>query len=123
VEAYAEAGSVAVGPRTPAEGRRRVSCATLVRVSQPSWNLRPARLDDQAFLLELHEKRMRDYVEQVWGWDDVEQTAIFEARFEPERWQIIQVAGEDIGLLIVENQADEIVSRRSRSSRSGKGEG
>jgi hypothetical protein len=92
-------------------------------VSQPSWNLRPARLDDQAFLLELHEKRMRDYVEQVWGWDDVEQTAIFEARFEPERWQIIQVAGEDIGLLIVENQADEIVSRRSRSSRSGKGEG
>jgi hypothetical protein len=51
---------------------------------------------------------MRDYVEQVWGWDAAEQAALFERRFQPERWQIIQVEGTDIGLLIVENESDEI---------------
>jgi hypothetical protein len=93
-------------PGTLAEGRRRAGCATLLPVSQPSWNLRPARLDD--VLVELHESTMRDYVEQVWGWDAAEQAALFERRFQPERWQIIQVEGTDIGLLIVENESDEI---------------
>jgi hypothetical protein len=29
---------------------------------------------------------MREHVEHVWGWDDEEQVAYFEKRFQPEAW-------------------------------------
>jgi ribosomal protein S18 acetylase RimI-like enzyme len=51
---------------------------------------------------------MREYVERVWGWDEAEQATFLERRFQPERWQIIQSGGQDIGVLIVEEQTDEI---------------
>jgi len=34
------------------------------------WSLRPAKASDYDFLVALHEATMREYVEQVWGWDD-----------------------------------------------------
>lgn len=52
---------------------------------------------------------MREYVERVWGWDEAEQTTLFENRFQPERWQIIQSSGQDIGVLVVEDQTEEII--------------
>jgi RimJ/RimL family protein N-acetyltransferase len=75
----------------------------------PSWGLRVARSDDQEFLFQLNEATLREYVERVWGWDEAEQTTIFEERFDPERWQIIQSGGHDIGVLVVEEQTAEII--------------
>jgi ribosomal protein S18 acetylase RimI-like enzyme len=72
------------------------------------WSLRPAHADDRDFLLDLHEATMRAYVDRVWGWDDKEQVSYFENRFRPERWQIIQAGGEDVGVLIVEEDGEEI---------------
>ena len=74
----------------------------------PSWNLRPARPDDRDFLFELNRATMKPYVERVWGWDEERQITFFDSRFEPSRWQIIQAAGEDVGVLIVEENDDEI---------------
>ncbi len=51
---------------------------------------------------------MRRYVEQVWGWDDAEQAAYFDERFVPERWEIIQAEGRDAGVLIVEEDAEQV---------------
>jgi hypothetical protein len=66
---------------------------------EPSWSLRLAQTDDREFLLRLNEATMREYVEHVWGWDEAEQTTLFENRFQPERWQIIQSGAQDIGVL------------------------
>src|SRR5215216_4354916 len=74
-----------------------------------SWGLRVARSGDREFLFRLNEATMRVYVERVWGWDEAEQAIIFEERFDPERWQIIQFGGQDIGVLIVEEQSEEII--------------
>ncbi len=51
---------------------------------------------------------MRRQVEKVWGWDEKEQVAFFDKRFEPEGWRIIQVGRKDIGVLIVEEEPDHI---------------
>jgi ribosomal protein S18 acetylase RimI-like enzyme len=75
---------------------------------EPPWSLRDARCEDRGFLLDLNEATMREYVERIWGWDEREQATLFEERFQPERWQIIQSAGHDIGVLVVEEQTEEI---------------
>jgi ribosomal protein S18 acetylase RimI-like enzyme len=77
-------------------------------VDKPPWNLRPARLADRDFLYALNEATMREYVELVWGWDDQAQASFFDNRFQPDRWQVIQVGGQDIGVFIVEEGDDEI---------------
>jgi ribosomal protein S18 acetylase RimI-like enzyme len=77
-------------------------------VDEPSWNLRPARLADRDFLYALNKATMGEYVDAVWGWDDQEQVSFFDNRFQPDRWQVIQIDGQDIGVLIVEEQDDQI---------------
>jgi ribosomal protein S18 acetylase RimI-like enzyme len=81
----------------------------LLAMDEPSWSLRLAQTDDREFLLRLNEATMREYVERVWGWDEAEQTTLFENRFQPERWQIIQSGAQDIGVLVVEDQIEEII--------------
>jgi ribosomal protein S18 acetylase RimI-like enzyme len=68
---------------------------------------------------------MRDYVEQVWGWDEDEQIAFFDDRFEPEKWQVIQADGEDVGVLIVEDDDGEtyVAEIQVHPSRQGRGLG
>ena len=56
----------------------------------------------------LHELSYREHVEQVWGWDDHQQAEFFERRFQPERLEIIEIAGEEVGVLDVESRADEL---------------
>ena len=73
-----------------------------------SWDLRQARPEDRDFLFDLNRMTMKDYVEQVWGWDDQQQIAFFDDRFSPDQWQIIRADGTDIGVLIVEEDAREI---------------
>jgi hypothetical protein len=77
-------------------------------VDVPSWNLRPARRADREFLYSLNEATMREYVELVWGWDNQAQATFFDNRFQPDRWQVIQVGGHDIGVYVVAEGDDEI---------------
>lgn len=73
---------------------------------EPNWTLRPARSEDYDFLFDLNETTMREHAEQLWDWDHSE--AFFAKRFQPERWQVIQSEGQDIGVLIVNEEDDEI---------------
>lgn len=48
-----------------------------------SYSLRPARMDDFGFLRNLHRATLREYVEQIWGWDESAQEKMLRERFDP----------------------------------------
>jgi ribosomal protein S18 acetylase RimI-like enzyme len=73
------------------------------------WHLRPAVPGDRAFLFELHCDAMREYVDALWGWDEDEQRERFDGRFDPPRTQIVEVAGEAAGAVVVDEITEEIV--------------
>jgi GNAT superfamily N-acetyltransferase len=77
-------------------------------MTTPDWTLRPAAADDTAFLFALHRVTMGPYVDAVWGWDDGEQRAYFDAHFEPGTWQVVEVGGRPAGLLVVDRSAERI---------------
>jgi ribosomal protein S18 acetylase RimI-like enzyme len=79
-----------------------------VPVAEADWTLRAASAEDRDFVFELNRTTMRSYVDATWGWDDDEQVVFFGAHFDPERCEIIQAENEEIGVLAVEERADEI---------------
>ncbi len=70
----------------------------------PAITFRPSVPADEAFLFEMHEATMRDYVAAQWGWDKAYQRDYMARHFKPGIWQIMQVDGEDAGLWVVEEQ-------------------
>jgi ribosomal protein S18 acetylase RimI-like enzyme len=81
-------------------------------MTAPSWSLRAVTSADRDFLFELNRAAFRAYVDATWGWDEDEQVAFFDARFDPMRRQIVQSQGEDIGDLVVEERPHEIYLAR-----------
>ena len=72
------------------------------------WELRQATAQDEGRLYEIHGAAMRDHVEAVWGWDEADQRERFRAAFDPARISVIVSSGEPIGLLRVEQRAEEV---------------
>lgn len=73
------------------------------------WRLRPAKEADRDFLFDLHRRAMRDYVELLWGWDEVAQQRLFDERFVSRQYQVIQADGEDMGVLQLRDRPGEVV--------------
>jgi ribosomal protein S18 acetylase RimI-like enzyme len=70
---------------------------------------RAAQDEDYDFLFELHRAVMREYVVETWGeWDEAWQQAYFRTHFSPSWLQIIQYQGTDIGVLLIQERAEEI---------------
>jgi GNAT superfamily N-acetyltransferase len=61
-----------------------------------SIRLRPGKQSDYEFLWWLHGATMRTYVEAIWGWEEAAQRKLFEERFDPARFQIVERDGEDV---------------------------
>jgi ribosomal protein S18 acetylase RimI-like enzyme len=78
-------------------------------VSAPEWRLRPASPADRDFIFGVQRTTLREYAEPLWGWDDARQSRRFAERFAPDRWEVVQVGDEDVGVLEVEERADELV--------------
>ncbi len=72
------------------------------------YSLRPANATDSIFVYHLHRSTMRDYVDQTWGWDEDFQARVFKQWFDPTRFQIVVVDGENVGLLAVERRPAEL---------------
>jgi ribosomal protein S18 acetylase RimI-like enzyme len=72
------------------------------------YTLRPATEADRDVLYHLHAATIKEYVEQIWGWDDAFQEARFHQRFDPDVCQVIVVDGEDVGVLQVERREGEV---------------
>jgi len=73
-----------------------------------SYSLRPATKTDFAFLQKLHKLTLKPYVEQIWGWNDLQQEKLLCDRFDPAKLQVIQIESEDVGVLQVEEKIEQI---------------
>jgi GNAT superfamily N-acetyltransferase len=78
------------------------------RADVPAWRLRAGCDADLEWAFELHEAALRAYVEQTWGWDETVQRRLFAEAFRRQARQVIQVADQDVGVLVVEDRADEL---------------
>jgi ribosomal protein S18 acetylase RimI-like enzyme len=67
---------------------------------------RRATAEDKEFLWILKVAAMRQYVEQVYGWDDTIQYDYFENNFHPEALDIIQYDGQNIGMYKLEEREE-----------------
>jgi len=75
----------------------------------PPFTLRPATADDYTWLWEVKRLTMRPYVEQTWGtWDDRAQERFFRRHFSPTTIDVIEVDGQNAGLLNVEREPDAL---------------
>lgn len=73
-----------------------------------AYTLRPATPADFDFLFALHRAAMRAYIEPIWGWHEDWQLEYFHEKYDSRQRQIIQVEGQDAGVLVVERHADEL---------------
>lgn len=70
---------------------------------------RPAQSADLDFLYDMHRATTRRLVEETWGqWEEAWQRQRFEQAFHPAELLIIQVEGADVGVLRVQDRAEEI---------------
>jgi len=72
------------------------------------YSLRPATPEDGDLLYALNRATIREYVEPIWGWHEEWQEEYFRKKFDPQKWQVIQVDGRDAGVLVVERRPDEV---------------
>lgn len=70
--------------------------------------LRDATPEDFDFLFELHRAALKDYVEQIWGWDEAWQVERLRRKLDVSERQIIQLDQEEIGCFSVIEDDDGI---------------
>lgn len=71
------------------------------------YSFRQATTADYDFLYQLHRSTIKPYVAALWGWKEAWQQEYFQKKFDPTNRQIIQINGEDIGVLILDIKEHE----------------
>ena len=71
-------------------------------------SLRKAHPSDSEFVFTVKKAAFREYVEQVWGWDDSYQRELHNRRFASQDLRIIQFCGTDIGFLATSRTSDTL---------------
>ena len=69
---------------------------------------RQAQATDSEFVFTVKRAAFREYVEQIWGWEDTYQRDLHNRRFAAQDIRIIQFDGTDIGFLSTANTADTL---------------
>ena len=69
-------------------------------------NIRKADASDSEFVFTVKEAAYREYVEQVWGWDDKYQRERHNIEFTSHDFHIIQFRGIDVGFFITSSASD-----------------
>ena len=67
---------------------------------------RKAQATDSEFVFTVKKAAFREYVEQIWGWDDSYQRDLHNRRFASQDIRIIQFHGADVGFLSTRNTPD-----------------
>ena len=62
-------------------------------------SFRKAHTSDSEFVFAVKKAAFREYVEQVWGWDDNYQRELHNRRFVAQDIRIIQFRGTDVGFM------------------------
>lgn len=68
--------------------------------------LRKATADDSEFAYQTKKAAFREYVEKVWGWNEDEQRQLHQRRFTSQDFYVIQVSGNDVGVMAIVRQPD-----------------
>ena len=71
-------------------------------------SLRKARASDSEFIFTVKKAAYREYVEQVWGWDDNYQWERHNKEFASHDFHIIQFNGTDVGILVISHTSDAL---------------
>lgn len=71
-------------------------------------NIRKAMANDSEFVFTVKEAAYREYVEQVWGWDDNYQRERHNREFASHDFHIIQFRGTDVGFFITSCTSDRL---------------
>ena len=69
---------------------------------------RRAEEADSEFCYLVRELAFREYAERVRGWDDERERANHQTRFGSQDFQVIQFAGQDVGILSAETSTDAL---------------
>jgi hypothetical protein len=59
--------------------------------------LREPDLSDSDLCFEIKRKAFGDYIEDVWGWNEQLQRQLHDKDFEPGKFKIVHLNGQDIG--------------------------
>ena len=71
-------------------------------------SIREARAIDSEFVFAVKKAAFREYVEQIWGWDDTYQSDLHNRRFNSQDLRIIQFNGTDVGFISTSNTSDAL---------------
>ena len=71
-------------------------------------SIRKAHASDSEFVFNVKKAAFREYVEQVWGWDDKYQRERHNREFASHDLRIIQFRGTDVGFLIMSRTSDTL---------------
>ena len=63
---------------------------------------------DSEFVFAVKKAAFREYVEQIWGWDEVYQKELHNRRFASQDLRIIQFNGTDVGFLSTSSTTDTL---------------
>lgn len=61
--------------------------------------LRKATTQDSEFAYCVKKAAFKEYVSQVWGWDETQQRKLHGQRFAVQEFRVISVDGEDVGIV------------------------
>lgn len=70
--------------------------------------LRQAQATDSDFVFTVKKAAFREYVEQIWGWDETYQRDLHNRRFASQDIRIIQFCGTNVGFLSTSNTSDTL---------------
>lgn len=70
--------------------------------------LRDATADDSELCFEIKKKAFGVYIDEIWGWDEGMQRRLHEKDFDSSQFRIIQLQGQNIGLLGVRVEGNSL---------------
>ena len=71
-------------------------------------SIRKACATDSEFVFATKKKAFREYVEQVWGWDESYQRELHNARFASHDFRIIGFRGTDVGYFVTASTSEAV---------------
>lgn len=72
------------------------------------YTLRQAVESDIEPMMRIGHEGVRQYLEQLWGWNQADQERRFREDFDPARISIVVIDGRDVGYLDIENHDDHV---------------
>ena len=79
-----------------------------MRANMKELSIRKAQAIDSEFVFTVKKAAFREYVEQIWGWEDIYQRDLHNRRFDSQDIRIIQFSGTDVGFLSTSNTSDPV---------------